>query len=70
MKLNCTGYGYLHVFWDVCVGWPGSVHYTRVFTNSLIYKGITEDKLLQNEGYHMILGKKIPANIIGYPIHT
>ena len=62
-----------YLFRDICVGWPGSVHDARVFTNSLIYKQITEDGLLENEGCRTILGKPIPLCIIGdsaYPIQT
>ena len=59
-----------YVFRDICVGWPGSVHDARIFINSMIYKRITEDKILECVG-RTILGHNIPLCIIGdsaYPI--
>ena len=55
---------------DICVGWPGSVHDARVFVNSLLYKRITEDNILDSSG-RTILGRNIPICIVGdsaYPI--
>ena len=60
-----------YIFRDICVGWPGSVHDARIFANSLIYEKITNDRMLEREGYRMIEGKRIPLCLIGdsaYPI--
>ena len=60
----------MNVFHDVCVGWPGSVHDARIFINSIIYKRITDYKILECVG-RTILGRNIPPCIIGdsaYPI--
>ena len=62
-----------YIFRDICVGWPGSVHDARVFANSLIYKIITEEKLLDNVGNRTILGRQIQPCLVGdsaYPMHT
>ena len=34
-----------YLFWDICVGWPGSIHDARVFASSGIYKKLTIDQI-------------------------
>lgn len=56
-----------YLFWDICVGCPGSVH---DFENSL---KITHDNLLSNFEHRVFNGEEIPLYIIGYsayPIQT
>ena len=48
-----------------------SVHDARVFINSLIYKKITEDDILENEEVQTIGGCQVPVCIVGdsaYPL--
>ena len=62
-----------YIFRDICVGWPGSVHDARIFTNSKIFRQITQDRLLADGGTRTILGCQVPTYIIGdsaYPIQT
>ena len=54
-----------YIFRDICIGWPGSVHDARVFINSLIFKLITEDHILDNEQCRTIEGCEVPVCIIG-----
>ena len=57
---------------DVCVGWPGSVHYARVFAHSSLYKEIEHNKILPNKTIS-ILGTNIPLYMIGnsaYPLKS
>ena len=54
-------------FIDINVGWPGSVHDARVFSQSSIFQKITSGELLPNK----IITVKIPLYIIGdsaYPL--
>ena len=51
-------------FMDVCVGWPGSVHYARVFAHSSLYKEIEHNKILPNKTIS-ISGTNIPLYMIG-----
>ena len=39
---------YRGLFLDTYIGWPGKVHYARVFSNSCIYRKGTEGTLLPN----------------------
>ena len=57
-------------FWDINVGWPGSVHDARVFTNTDLYKGGENGVLFPSSkvSYH---GVDVPLMIIGdlaYPL--
>ena len=38
-----------YCFLEVCIGWAGSVHDSRVFTHSNLYKKITEEELLPSK---------------------
>ena len=62
-----------YLFRDICVGRAGSVHDARVFVNSLLYKRITEDGLLDGAETLTVAGKQVPVCLIGdsaYPIST
>ena len=59
-------------FLGVCIGWPGSVHDTRVFVHSPIYSLITEKVLLPNKPVS-INGVNVPLFLTGdsvYPLQT
>ena len=55
-------------FWDINVGWPGSVHDARVFTNTDLYKDGEKGVLFPNSkvSYH---GVDVPLMIIGDPAY-
>ena len=55
-------------FMDITVGWPGSVHDARVFTNSDIYHMGQDDGLFSSIG-KMLDGIEIPVHIIGDPAY-
>ena len=38
-----------YLFRDLCVGWPGSVHDTRVLANSTLFRKVTSGDLLQGD---------------------
>ena len=62
-----------YIFRDICVGWARSVQDARIFVNSINYRKITEENILNKAGCHTILCKDIPVNIIGdsaYPMNT
>jgi len=61
-----------YLFRDVCVGWPGSVHDARVFSNSGIFTKLTSEKVLDCN-YLRIQDKNISLFLIGdsaYPLKT
>ena len=61
-----------YCFLDVCIGWPGSVHDTRVFVHSPIYILITEKDLFPNKPVS-INGVNVPLFLTGdsvYPLQT
>ena len=51
-------------FIDINVGWPGSVHDSRVFSHSTIFKRITEGTLLPDKSI-TVNGTEIPLYLIG-----
>ena len=58
------------IFRDVYVGWPGSVHDARVFTNSSLYRKANNGELLQGDTLP-VRGGNIPIYLIGdsaYPL--
>ena len=55
-------------FMDITVGWPGSVHDARVFTNSDIYYMGQTNSLFSSFG-KMLEGVEIPVHIIGDPAY-
>ena len=58
------------LFRDVYVGWPGSVHDARVFTNSSLYRKANNGELLQGDTLQ-VRGGNVPIFLIGdsaYPL--
>lgn len=59
-----------YLFRDINVGWPGSVHDARVFSNSALYGKVTSGNLLQGHA-RSIEGKSVPVFLVGdsgYPL--
>lgn len=57
-----------YTFWDINVGWPGSVHDARVLANTDVYKKAVESKLFP-PWTRTIHGTEIPTVIIGDPAY-
>ena len=58
-----------YIFRDICIGWPGSVHDTRVFANSSLYK----NKEILTGCSIMLCNQEIPVFMVGdsaYPMNT
>ena len=56
---------------DICIGWPGSVHDTRIFANSFLYKKLVNKQILIN-GSITICNKEIPIFLVrnsAYPMN-
>ena len=58
-----------YLFRDVVIGWPGSVHDARVFSNSVIFKKGNEGKLFPNGLTKEINGEEIPPFIVADPAY-
>jgi len=59
-----------YLFQDIWVGWPGSVHDSRVLKNSGVYKSLKNDRSLDAHSVN-INGVRIPHFLIGdsaYPL--
>ena len=59
-----------HLFRDLCIGWPGSVHDSRVLANSAVFKKLSNGTLLHGE-VEQIMGCNISPFLIGdsaYPL--
>ena len=54
-----------YLFRYINVGWPGSVHDARVFSNSALYGKVTSGNLLQSHA-RSIEGKSVPVFLVGY----
>ena len=55
--------GPTYKFWDINVGWPGSVHDARVFSRSSIYKRASEGSLFPRIT-RLVNGVDIPVLLI------
>ena len=58
-----------YLFRDVVIGWPGSVHDARVFSNSAIFKKGNEQKLFPNDVKKEICGVDIPPVLLVDPAY-
>lgn len=56
-----------YLFRDVVVGWPGSVHDTRIFSNSCLYKKGNEDTLFSSDVSETVQGCDIQPLLLGDP---
>ena len=51
-----------YLFWDICVGWLGSVHDACVLVNSSLYRKATAGKILSGNVVN-VHGTNIPISI-------
>jgi hypothetical protein len=58
-----------YLFRDVVIGWPGSVHDARVFSNSAIFTKGNDQKLFPRELTKEINGEEIPPLILADPAY-
>jgi hypothetical protein len=58
-----------YLYRDVVIGWPGSVHDARVFSNSAIFKKGNQGKLFPSELTKEINGEEIPPFIVADPAY-
>ena len=58
-----------YLYRDVVIGWPGSVHDARVFSNSAIYKKGNEQNLFPNDPTKEINGEEILPFIVADPAY-
>ena len=58
-----------YLYRDVVIGWPGSVHDARVFSNSAIFKKGNDGKLFPIELTKEINGEEIPPFIVADPAY-
>ena len=58
-----------YLYRDVVIGWPGSVHDARVFSNSAIFKKGNDGKLFPIELTKEINGEEIPPIIVADPAY-
>ena len=57
-----------YCFTDITVGWPGSVHNARVFSNSEIFRRGQSSGFFSNS-VNVLEGVEIPVHIIGDPAY-
>ncbi|CAB4037988.1 Hypothetical predicted protein, partial [Paramuricea clavata] len=58
-----------YLYRDVVIGWPGSIHDARVFSNWAIYKNGNEQNLFPNDLTKEINGEEIPPFIVADPAY-
>lgn len=58
-----------YLYRDVVIGWPGSVHDARVFSNSAIFTMGNEGKLFPQDLVKEICGVDIPPLLVGDPAY-
>ena len=60
---------YSYKFFDVVVRWPGSVHDSRMFTNSELYKKLNEGKIPKNPKVIVKGVDPVPICLLGDPAY-
>ena len=58
-----------YLYRDVVIGWPGSVHDARVFSNSTIFRRGNEQQLSPRDLVKEICGVDIPPFLVGDPAY-